>query len=83
MIKLQLADYCQDCTKMEPEREVTEAMLSQDLKSVNKGDTIIKCKNEELCRSIARYFDRIYSKKLAQGATHLQIQKLIEKEKKR
>lgn len=57
MIKLNVAEYCHECPEFEVEIEknTVEVYDFDELTTVEKTDTIVKCANCEMCDKIRQY----------------------------
>lgn len=59
MIKLDIREYCQDCTEFEPQvaqRPAQATRLSGDICVF--GDTIVECENRRHCADLYNYLKR-------------------------
>ena len=59
MIKLDIREYCQDCTEFEPQvaqRPAQFASLSSDARVF--GDTIVECEHRRHCEALYNYLKR-------------------------
>ena len=59
MIKLDIREYCQDCTEFEPQvaqRPAQSASLSGDTRVF--GDTIVECEHRRHCEALYNYLKR-------------------------
>ena len=59
MIKLDIREYCQDCTEFEPQvaqRPAQFASLSSDTRVF--GDTIVECEHRRHCEALYNYLKR-------------------------
>lgn len=57
MIKIEVADYCNECMDFDPDVERPQKIYSFD-EEITISDTVIRCANRNRCRNIARYLKK-------------------------
>ena len=61
MIRVDVQEYCHECTGFEPDTERPIRMFSGD-NCVVQTDTVIRCEYRGRCESIRRYLERSVGK---------------------
>ena len=57
MIRLEVADYCNECTDFDPDVERPQKAYSFDEELII-SDTVVRCANRNRCRNIVRYLKK-------------------------
>lgn len=57
MIKIEVADYCNDCMDFDPDVERPQKVYSFN-EEIIISDTVVRCANRNRCRNIARYLKK-------------------------
>lgn len=57
MIKIEVADYCNDCMDFDPDVERPQKVYSFNEELII-SDTVVRCANRNRCRNIARYLKK-------------------------
>lgn len=57
MIKIEVADYCNECMDFDPDVEMPQKLYNFG-EEITISDTVIRCANRNRCRNIARYLKK-------------------------
>ncbi len=57
MIRIEVADYCNECMDFDPDVERPQKAYSFDEELII-SDTVVRCTNRNRCRNIARYLKK-------------------------
>lgn len=57
MIKIEVADYCNECMDFDPDVERPQKVYTLGEELI-VSDTIIRCTNRNRCKNIARYLKK-------------------------
>lgn len=57
MIKIEVADYCNECMDFDPDVERPQKLYNFG-EEITISDTVIRCINRNRCRNIARYLKK-------------------------
>lgn len=60
MISLSIKPYCESCGDFEADVENPTKLYFDSDKPLLSGDTVIRCKNRELCDRIRRYYNDVH-----------------------
>lgn len=57
MIRIEVADYCNECMDFDPDVERPQKVYRFD-EELTISDTVVRCANRNRCRNIARYLKK-------------------------